>query len=75
MSWKSFGPKKLLQPRYSLAGISIRVLSAISDNAWGVSSPREREEFLKTRVAELVPKLADSVVKSAFKKVIEEEQK
>jgi hypothetical protein len=34
-----------------------------------------REEFLKTRVAQLVPKLTDSVVSSAFKKVIDEEQK
>jgi hypothetical protein len=34
-----------------------------------------REEFLKARVAELMPKLTDSVVKSAFKKVIDEEQK
>jgi hypothetical protein len=34
-----------------------------------------REEFLKTRVAQLVPKLTESVVKSAFKKVIDEEQK
>ena len=34
-----------------------------------------REEFLKARVAQLVPKLTDSVVRSAFKKVIDEEQK
>jgi hypothetical protein len=34
-----------------------------------------REEFLKTRVAQLVSKLTDSVVRSAFKKVIDEEQK
>ena len=34
-----------------------------------------REEFLKTRVAQLVPKLSESVVKNAFKKVIDEEQK
>jgi hypothetical protein len=34
-----------------------------------------REEFLKARVAQLVPKLTDSVVSSAFKKVIDEEQK
>jgi hypothetical protein len=33
-----------------------------------------REEFLKTRVAQLVPKLTDSVVKTAFKKVIEGEK-
>ncbi len=33
------------------------------------------EEFFKTRVAQLVPKLTDSVVKNAFKKVIDEEQK
>jgi len=29
---------------------------------------------LKSRVAQLVPKLTDSVVKTAFKKVIDEEQ-
>ena len=34
-----------------------------------------REEFLKTRVAQLVPKLTESVVENAFKKVIHEEQK
>jgi hypothetical protein len=34
-----------------------------------------REEFLKNRVAQLVPKLTESVVGTAFKKVIEDEQK
>jgi hypothetical protein len=34
-----------------------------------------REEFLKTRVAQLVPKITQSVVEAAFKKVIDEEEK
>lgn len=31
-----------------------------------------REEFLKVRVAQLIPKLTDSVVETAFKKVVNE---
>lgn len=34
-----------------------------------------REEFLKARVAQLVPKITHSVVETAFKKVINEEEK
>ena len=34
-----------------------------------------REEFLKTRIAQLVPKVTHSVVETAFKKVIDEEEK
>jgi histone H3/H4 len=34
-----------------------------------------REEFLKTRVAQLVPKVTQSVIETAFKKVIDEEEK
>ncbi len=34
-----------------------------------------REEFLKVRVAQLVPKITHSVVETAFKKVIDEEEK
>lgn len=33
-----------------------------------------REEFLKVRVAQLVPKLTHSIVETAFKKVIDDEQ-
>ena len=33
-----------------------------------------REEFLKVRVAQLVPKLTHSVVESAFKKVINDKE-
>jgi hypothetical protein len=32
-----------------------------------------REEFLKVRVAQLIPKLTDSVVETAFKKVVNDE--
>jgi hypothetical protein len=34
-----------------------------------------REEFLKTRVAQLVPKVTHSVIETAFKKVIDEEER
>jgi len=34
-----------------------------------------REEFLKARVAQLVPKVTHSVIETAFKKVINEEEK
>src|SRR4029077_15262018 len=33
-----------------------------------------REQFLKVRVAQLIPKLTDSVVETAFKKVANEDQ-
>jgi hypothetical protein len=33
-----------------------------------------RQEFLKVRVAQLIPKLTDSVVETAFKKVATDEQ-